>query len=97
MTLFGADPRIVRLRGSLLQGFSADDAAGEQALVLPTTSRAGLGVRFGDRLRVQIAGRTVTAQVAVAGAARSGRWATRRSRSSPLTYLQTPDRRCADG
>ena len=88
VTLFGADPRIVRLRGSLLQGFSADDASQQQALVLPTWIARKLGARFGDTIRLQIAGRTVRAQIAVAGRSEIGVLNDTTIGLAPLGYLQ---------
>jgi putative ABC transport system permease protein len=88
VTLFGADPRIVRLRGSLLQGFSADDASQQQALVLPTWIARELGARFGDTIRLQIGGRTVRAQVAVAGRGEIGVLSDTTIGLAPLNYLQ---------
>jgi putative ABC transport system permease protein len=88
VTLFGADPRIVRLRGSLLQGFSADDASQQRALVLPTWIARELGARFGDTVRLQIGGRTVRAQVAVAGRSEIGVLSDTTIGLAPLNYLQ---------
>jgi putative ABC transport system permease protein len=88
MTLFGADPRIVRLRGSLLQGFSAEDASHQRALVLPTWIARHLGARFGDNVRLQIGGRTVRAQVAVAGRGEIGVLSNTTIGLAPLAYLQ---------
>jgi putative ABC transport system permease protein len=88
VTLFGADPRIVRLRGSLLQGFSADDASQQRALILPTWIARGLGARFGDTVRLQIAGRTVRAQIAVAGRGEIGVLSDTTIGLAPLDYLQ---------
>jgi putative ABC transport system permease protein len=88
VTLFGADPRIVRLRGSLLQGFSADDASQQRALVLPTWIARELGARFGDTVAVQIGGRTVRAQIAVAGRGEIGVLSDTTIGLAPLDYLQ---------
>jgi putative ABC transport system permease protein len=88
VTLFGADPRIVRLRGSLLQGFSADDASQQRALVLPTWIARELGARFGDTVRMQIGGRTVRAQLAVAGRGEIGVLSDTTIGLAPLDYLQ---------
>jgi putative ABC transport system permease protein len=88
VTLFGADPRIVRLRGSLLQGFSANDASQQRALVLPTWIARELGARFGDTVRVQIGGRTVRAQIAVAGRGEIGVLSDTTIGLAPLDYLQ---------
>ncbi len=88
VTLFGADPRIVRLRGSLLQGFSADDASQQRALVLPTWIARRLGARFGDTVALQIDGRTVRAQIAVAGRSEIGVLSDTTIGLAPLDYLQ---------
>ncbi|HET6447905.1 MAG TPA: hypothetical protein VFG31_02255, partial [Conexibacter sp.] len=88
VTLFGADPRIVRLRGSLLQGFSADDASQQRALVLPTWIARELGARFGDTVTLQIGGRTVRAQIAVAGRGEIGVLSDTTIGLAPLDYLQ---------
>ncbi|HET6509550.1 MAG TPA: FtsX-like permease family protein [Baekduia sp.] len=88
LTVFGADPRIVRLRGTLLQGFSADDAAREQALILPARIARTLGVRFGDHVSLHIAGRTVRTQVATAGRDAIGVLSDTTIALAPLAYLQ---------
>ncbi|MET0601784.1 MAG: FtsX-like permease family protein [Baekduia sp.] len=88
VTLFGADPRIVRLRGSLLQGFSADDASQQRALILPTRIARKLGARFGDTIKLQIGGRTVPAQIAVAGRGEIGVLSDTTIGLAPLDYLQ---------
>lgn len=88
VTLFGADPRIVRLRGSLLQGFSADDASQQQALILPTWIARELGARFGDTIKLQIGGRTVPTQVAVAGRGEIGVLSDTTIALAPLDHLQ---------
>jgi putative ABC transport system permease protein len=88
VTLFGADPRIVRLRGSLLQGFSADDASQQRALILPTRIARKLGARFGDTVQVQVGGRTVRTQIAVAGRDEIGVLSDTTIGLAPLDYLQ---------
>jgi putative ABC transport system permease protein len=88
VTLFGADPRIVRLRGSLLQGFSAGDASQQQALVLPRWIAGELGARFGDTVRMQIGGRTVATQIATAGRGEIGVLSDTTVALAPLDYLQ---------
>jgi putative ABC transport system permease protein len=88
VTLFGADPRIVRLRGSLLQGFSADDASQQRALVLPTWIAREVGARFGDTIKLQVDGRTVPTQVAVAGRGEIGVLSNTTIALAPLDHLQ---------
>jgi putative ABC transport system permease protein len=85
---FGADPRIVQLRGNLLQGFKSADVARQQALVIPSPVARALGVRFGDDVRVEIAGRTLTVPVAVAGRDQIGSLVDTSIALLPLRYLQ---------
>jgi putative ABC transport system permease protein len=88
LTLFGADPRVVRLRGRLLQGFTSTDAARQQALVVPTSVARKIGVKFGDDARVQIAGRALTLPLVVAGQEQIGALADTSVALVPLKYLQ---------
>jgi putative ABC transport system permease protein len=88
VTLFGADPRIVRLRGALLQGFSPDDAAHEEAVIVPTAIARRLGTRFGDMVALQLGGRTQKVQVAVAGSGQIGVLSDTTIGLLPLAYLQ---------
>jgi putative ABC transport system permease protein len=88
ITYLGADPRVVKLRGSLLQGFSVADAARQETVVLPEPVAKRIGVRVGDDIHVQIAGRTITLPVVVAGRAQIGSLVTTSIALVPLAYLQ---------
>lgn len=88
VTFFGADPRIVKLRGSLLKGFSSADAAQQETLVLPSPIGARIGAGVGDDVRLQVAGHTVTAPAVVAGRAQIGTLVDTSIALVPLAYLQ---------
>jgi putative ABC transport system permease protein len=88
VTLFGADPRIVRLRGDLLKGFTSADAAQQQTLVVPSPVARAIGVRVGDDVRVQLAGRTITVPAVVAGREQIGSLVSTSIALVPLAYLQ---------
>lgn len=88
ITLFGADPRTVELRGDHLQGFTAEEASEGEAIGLPEPIAATTGVRFGDNARLQIAGRNRSVPVAVVGKADVGDLVGTAIALSPLAYLQ---------
>jgi putative ABC transport system permease protein len=88
LTFFGADPRVVKLRGRLLQGFNSTDAARQEALVVPSPVADGIGITFGDDARVQIAGRALTLPAVVAGRKQIGALVDTSIALVPLDYLQ---------
>jgi putative ABC transport system permease protein len=88
VTLFGADPRIVQLRGNLLKGFSSQDAAEQETVVIPTPTARAIGVGVGDDVRVQLAGRTVTVPAVVADHDQIGALVHTSLALAPLTYVQ---------
>ncbi|HEY6761057.1 MAG TPA: FtsX-like permease family protein [Baekduia sp.] len=85
---YGADPRVVRLHGTLLTGFSGTEAAQQDAVVLSSFIGRAIGTRVGDDIRVQLAGRSVTVPVVVAGHADIGRLADTSLALVSLRYLQ---------
>lgn len=78
---FGADPRIVKLRGNLLQGFKSADAARQEALVIPSPVARTLGVRFGDEVRLGSPAAQSRCRSRSQAETRSALLSTRRSRS----------------
>lgn len=88
VTLFGADPRVVKLRGNLLQGFSGGDAAQQEAVVVPAPVAKAIGVKFGDDLRLEIGGRRLVVPVVVAGKEQIGALIDTSMALLPLRYLQ---------
>jgi putative ABC transport system permease protein len=84
----GADPRVVKLRGTLLRGFSVADAARQETVVLPVPVARRIGVGVGDDIRIQIAGRTVKLPVVVAGREQIGSLVSTSIALVPLAYLQ---------
>jgi putative ABC transport system permease protein len=88
VTVFGADPRIVRLKGSLLRGFSSADAARQEALVVPKPIAKAIGVGVGDDVRLQLDGRTVVQPAVVSGHDEIGALADTSVALIPLAYLQ---------
>ncbi len=88
VTFFGADPRIVELRGSLLRGFSSSDAAQQESVVVPEPAARHIGLRFGDDVRLQLNGRTVRVPAAVAGRQQIAGLADTSIALVPLRYLQ---------
>ena len=85
---FGSDPRIVRLRGNLLQGFTSADAARQEATVITEPTADAIGVRFGDDIRVEMAGRRLTVPAVVAGKKQIGPLTETSISLLPLRYLQ---------
>jgi putative ABC transport system permease protein len=88
VTLFAADPRIVRLRGNLLKGFSGRDAADQETVVVPGPTARAIGVGVGDDVRVQLRGRTVTTPAVVAERPQIGALVDTSIAIVPLGYLQ---------
>ena len=68
--LLAADQRLARLGGELLSGYRSGSLDRLHAVVLPLSLAQTLGVRFGDTITVQIAGRSIQVPV---GAVVSGR------------------------
>jgi putative ABC transport system permease protein len=88
VTLFGADPRIVKLRGNLLRGFSSQEAAEQETIVIPDPTARAIRIGTGDDVRVQLAGRTVTQPVVVADREQIGALVNTTIALAPLAYLQ---------
>jgi putative ABC transport system permease protein len=88
VTLFGADPRIVQLRGNLLKGFSSEDAAQQETVVIPTPTARAIGVGVGDDVHVQLAGHTVTVPAVVADHDQVGALVDTSLALAPLIYVQ---------
>jgi putative ABC transport system permease protein len=88
VTLFGADPRIVQLRGNLLKGFSSNDAAAQETIVVPAPMAKAIGVSTGEDVSVQLAGRTVTQPAVVTGRDQIGSLVNTSVALAPLEYLQ---------
>ncbi len=88
VTLFGGDPRIAALRGNLLRGFSRQDAAEMESLVVPAPTARKIGVRMGDDVHVQLGGRSVTVPAVVAGRKQIGVVVNTSIVLLPLAYLQ---------
>jgi putative ABC transport system permease protein len=93
ITVFGADPRTVRLRGTLLQGFTAEEAAEQESLGVPGPIARAIGVRFGDEARLQIAARARRVPVAVVDRSDVGALEDTSVALAPLRYLQGLARR----
>lgn len=96
VSAFGADPRTVRLRGPLLEGFTPGEAAEQETVGLPAPIARGIGVRFGDEARMQIAGRSARVPIAVMGEEDLGDLEDTAIAIVPLPYMQKlarlPDR-----
>jgi putative ABC transport system permease protein len=88
VTLFGADPRIVQLRGSLLKGFSSKDAAAQETIVVPAPMAKAIGVSTGEDFSVQLAGRTITQPAVVTDRDQIGSLVDTSVALAPLGYLQ---------
>lgn len=88
VTVFGADPRIVRLKGNLLTGFNSADAARQQAVVIPTPIARAIGIGVGDDVRLQLNGRTVVQPAVVSGRDQIGALTDTSVALMPLAYLQ---------
>lgn len=88
VTFYAGDPRVVRLKGLLLQGFTAREAASQETVAIPTPIARAIGLRFGDDGLLQIAGRTRRVAVAVIGADQIGKLANNALGLAPIAYLQ---------
>ncbi len=93
VSAFGADPRTVRLRGPLLEGFTPAEAAEQETVGLPAPIARGIGVRFGDDARMQIAGRSVRVPIAVMSQEDLGDLEDTAIAIVPLPYMQKLARR----
>jgi putative ABC transport system permease protein len=88
LMFFGADPRIVQLRGNLLQGFRTSEAAKQESIVIPAPVAHALGVQTGDDVRLRLAGRSVVIPVLVGAREQIGSLVTTSMALAPLAYLQ---------
>jgi putative ABC transport system permease protein len=88
LTLFGADPRIVQLRGQLLKGLTSSDAAQQEAVVLTTPIAEAIGATFGSDVQLQIAGRTFIEPVVIADRRQVGALVDTSMALVPLAFLQ---------
>ncbi|WP_320672808.1 FtsX-like permease family protein [Patulibacter defluvii] len=88
VTIFGADPRVVQLKGSLLEGFTRGEAAQQETVALPGPISRRTGIRFGDDGRLQIGGRTTVVPMAVVDRSQIGRLTDNAIALSPIAYLQ---------
>jgi len=88
VTIYASDPRIVRLQGSLVQGFSAADLARQEAVAVTTATADALSLHTGDLTRLQIAGRTLVVGIIVLGRRDIGPMADTSIALAPLAYLQ---------
>lgn len=93
VSAFGADPRTVRLRGPLLEGFTPAEAAEQETVGLPAPIARAIGVRFGDDARMQIAGRSTAVPIAVMGEDDLGDLEDTAIAIVPLPYMQKLARR----
>jgi putative ABC transport system permease protein len=89
VTVFGADPRVVRLRGTLLQGFTAPDVAQQRAVVVPKPIARAVGVRFGDKPLLQLNGRTVAVPIGTVDRDDIGALSNTSLVLAPLKYMQS--------
>ncbi len=89
VTLLAADARLSKLGGTLLRGWSGGRLAQLQALVLPTRVARPLGLRFGQSVTVEIAGRAMQVPVgAVVGRGDVGPLADSPAIVAPLAFGQ---------
>lgn len=61
--LIGADPRFAQLGGQLLGHFTAGELAQQRAVALPAPIARAVGVKFGQRVTLDVAGGRVVAPV----------------------------------
>ncbi len=95
--LVGADDRVARMGGELLRGFTSDRLDGLDAAVLPAAVARALGVRFGQDVALEIAGRVARVPVgAIVDRDEAGPLADAPAIVVPLAYAQRlaglPDR-----
>ncbi|MES1171235.1 MAG: ABC transporter permease, partial [Actinomycetota bacterium] len=89
VTIYGSDPRVVQLRGALLQGFSADELVRQEVIAVTTSVADALGLHVGDITRLQIAGHTHLVGIVVLGHRDIGALADTSMALAPLPYLQS--------
>jgi putative ABC transport system permease protein len=90
VTLLASDPRLARLGGTLLSGYSAGRLANLRAVVLPVAVARTIGVRFGDSMTLQVNGRRVKVPVgAVVGVNDVGPLADSPTVVAPARYAQS--------
>lgn len=88
MTFYGADPRLVKLNGSLIRGFSSRELAAQETVIVPAPLARRIGLAFGDDVHIQLNGRNVAVPAVVADRAQMGILAETSVALVPLRYLQ---------
>lgn len=87
--LVGADERLAQMGGELLRGFTSDRLEGLDAAVLPAATARALGVRFGQDVTIEIAGRVARVPVgAIVDRDEAGALADAPAVVVPLPYAQ---------
>ncbi|MCW3002180.1 MAG: hypothetical protein JWQ20_1478 [Conexibacter sp.] len=89
VTIYGSNPRILKLRGTLTQGFSASQIAGQQVIALTPSVAVAVGLHTGDLAHLQIAGRDRVVGIVVLGRRDIGALADTTVALAPMAYLQS--------
>lgn len=90
VSLLAADPRLAQLGGSLLHGYTSGRLANVRSLIVPAPIARELGLQFGSTIRLEIAGRSISAPVgAVVGSSDVGPLTDVPAVVTPLDYGQT--------
>lgn len=88
MTFYGADPRLVKLNGSLVRGFSSRELATQETVIVPAPIARRIGLDFGNDVRIQLDGRSIVVPAVVADRGQIGILSETSVALLPLTYLQ---------
>lgn len=89
LTVYGADPTLVRLGGELTQGYSATELAHQQVVALTATTADHLKLKTGDLTRLDIAGQGHDVGVIVLGDREIGSLSRTSIALAPIKYLRS--------
>lgn len=89
VTIYGADPSVVRLGGALTQGYSPTELESQQVVAVTATTADQLGLKTGDVTRLDIAGQNHDVGVVVLGDREIGSLSRTTIALAPIKYLQS--------
>jgi putative ABC transport system permease protein len=89
VTVYGADPSVVRLGGDLTQGYTATELAHQQVIAVTAATADQLRLKTGDLTRLDVAGQPHDVGIVVLGEREIGALSRTTIALAPIEYLQS--------